>query len=151
MRSAPTEFKRHASKGLIEDSSQIPTRVLLADDDKDLRKVLALALRQEGYEVVEIHDGNHLRTYLGALLYNKYEADPVDLIISDVRMPGPNGMETLEWLRQAVWSIPVIIITSFGDPEIHAEAHRLGALAVLDKPFDLDELLGLLRVHAPRA
>ena len=126
-----------------------PTRVLLAEDDTDLRKVLAMALRREGYDVAEASDGNHLRTYLGALVYNKHHADPVDLIITDVRMPGPSGVEMLEWLRGVVWSIPVIVITSFGDPVLHAEARRLGALAVLDKPFDVNELLALVRLNAP--
>ena len=73
----------------------------------------------------------------------------MDLVITDVRMPGPSGVEMLEWLRGVVWSIPVIVITAFGDPVLHAEARRLGALAVLDKPFDVNELLALVRHNAP--
>ena len=140
---------RSSSRGPREDAPLKPTRLLLAEDDPDLRKVLAMALRREGYEVAEARDGNHLRTYLGALLYHKNQADPVDLIITDVRMPGPSGMEVLEWLRGVVWSIPVIVVTSFGDPELHVEARRLGALAVLDKPFDVNELLALVKFNVP--
>ena len=140
---------RASGRDPMEDSHLRPARIMLAEDDPDMRKVLAMALRREGYEVVEATDGNHLRTYLGALLYNKHRADPVDLIVTDVRMPGPSGMEMLEWLRGVVWSIPVIVITAFGDPVLHAEARRLGALAVLDKPFDVNELLALVRHNAP--
>ncbi len=140
---------RSSSRDPVEDPPMRPTRIMLAEDDADLRRVLAMALRREGYDVVEARDGNHLRSYLGALLYNKHRADPVDLVITDVRMPGPSGVEMLEWLRGVVWSIPVIVITAFGDPVLHAEARRLGALAVLDKPFDVNELLALVRHNAP--
>lgn len=140
---------RSSTRDPLKDPPLRPTRVLLAEDDRELRKILALALRREGYEVAEARDGNHLRSYLGALLYNKHHADPVDLIITDVRMPGPSGVEMLEWLREVVWSIPVIVVTAFGDPVLHAEARRLGALAVLDKPFDVNELLALVRHNAP--
>lgn len=123
-------------------------RVLLAEDDPDLRAVLALALRQDGCEVLQARDGHHLRARLGALVYDGGRAEPVDLVITDLRMPGPDGLTTLEWLRERDWTIPVIVITAFGDPEVHAEALRLGALAVLNKPFEVDELRALVRLNA---
>ena len=149
MKTSSATKMRSSSKYPLEDAPLRPTRIMLAEDDRELRKVLALALRRDGYEVAEARDGNHLRSYLGALLYNKHQADPVDLIITDVRMPGPSGVEMLEWLREVVWSIPVIVITAFSDPVLHAEARRLGALAVLDKPFDVNELLALVHHNAP--
>jgi DNA-binding NtrC family response regulator len=70
---------------------------------------------------------------------------PLDLIITDVRMHGVTGLEILAGLRENDWSTPVILMTAFGDAELHAEAMRLGALAVLDKPFELDALRTLVR------
>jgi DNA-binding NtrC family response regulator len=62
------------------------------------------------------------------------------LIISDVRMPGVSGLDVLATLRREDWSTPVILMTAFGDLETRAEARRLGAKALFDKPFDVDDL-----------
>lgn len=125
-------------------------RVLLAEDDREMRALLASALRRDGYEVIEAHSGFNLLEEMGVLLQHG-EAAPVDLIISDQRMPGFLGLEILSGLRQAGWSLPFILITGFGDRETHEEARRLGATAVFDKPFDLDELraavLGVFQPH----
>jgi DNA-binding NtrC family response regulator len=66
-------------------------------------------------------------------------ARPLDLIVSDVRMPGWTGLDLLDVVRRARMGTPVLLITAFGAPETHQEAARLGAGAVLNKPFDLDE------------
>ena len=65
---------------------------------------------------------------------------PADVIVSDERMPGVLGSEVLAGLREAQWPTPFILITGFGDEKTHQEAFRLGASAVFDKPFDLDDL-----------
>ncbi|WP_437753824.1 response regulator [Sorangium sp. So ce1389] len=116
-----------------------PFRVLLAEDDRELRRLLATALRRDGYEVLEARDGNHLLELMGESLVSS-GGTPPDLVVSDVRMPGRSGMELLAGLRREDWSTPVVLITAFGDPETHAEAYRLGADAVLDKPLDVDDL-----------
>ncbi|WP_438015623.1 response regulator [Sorangium sp. So ce315] len=116
-----------------------PVRVLLAEDDRELRQLLAVALRRDGYEVLEAHDGNHLLELMAASLVSSDGARP-DIVVSDVRMPGKTGLELLAGLRRDDRSTPVVLITAFGDPETHAEAYRLGADAVLDKPLDLDDL-----------
>ena len=64
---------------------------------------------------------------------------PAELVITDVRMPGLTGLEIVALLRQIDWALPVIVITGFGDCEVHAEVARLGA-HVFDKPVDLDVL-----------
>lgn len=116
-----------------------PVRVLLAEDDRELRQLLAVALRRDGYEVLEAHDGNHLLELMAASLVSSGGGRP-DIVVSDVRMPGKTGLELLAGLRRDDSSMPVVLITAFGDPETHAEAYRLGADAVLDKPLDLDDL-----------
>ncbi len=130
-----------------------PARILLAEDDTEMRSMLASALRADGYEVVEAHSGLALLEEIGMLLF-RGEAFPADVIISDERMPGMFGLEVLSGLRQARWPIPFILITGFGDAQIHDRASRLGAAAVFDKPFDVDALreavLRLLKERAHR-
>jgi DNA-binding response OmpR family regulator len=116
-----------------------PARVLLADDDPDMRTMVASALRKDGYEVIEARDGWQLLQYL-ATHTPQVDDHPIDLVISDIRMPGKNGLDVLAGLRWADASTPFILITGFGDMQTHMEARRLGASAVLDKPFDLEHL-----------
>ena len=73
------------------------------------------------------------------------ETTGFDLIISDIRMPGITGIEVLEGLHAHENCPPMILITAFGDKETHAQAHRLGAAAIFDKPFDIEDLLANVR------
>ncbi|WP_437276663.1 response regulator [Sorangium sp. So ce375] len=116
-----------------------PVRVLLAEDDRELRLLLATSLRRDGYEVLEARDAKHLLELMGEALASG-DGAPIDVVVSDIRMPGTSGLELLAGLRRDDWATPVVLITAFGDPETHAEAYRLGADAVLDKPLDLDDL-----------
>jgi DNA-binding response OmpR family regulator len=120
----------------------VPMRVLLAEDDHEMRRLLVSTLRREGCAVIEARTGLQLSEQIALA----HESDPpsIDLIISDVRMPGRSGLEVLGGLRRSARTTPVILITAFGDPETHAQAHRLGALAVFNKPFDLDDLRTLV-------
>jgi len=114
-------------------------RILLAEDDEGMRSILASTLRGDGYEVVEVGDGSRL---LHRLLYSKLlfgSRNGFDLIISDVRMPKVSGLGVLASLRGDDDAPPVILITAFGDRETHAEAERLGAVALFDKPFDIQD------------
>jgi len=126
-----------------------PPRVLLAEDDKEFRTILADTLRREGYEVIEARDGMQLSHFVGSLLLSGNVLAPPDLIIADVHMPGQSGLDVLVELRRADWRIPVILITGFGDEDLHGEAARWGAAAVFDKPFDLDDLRRAVLEVAP--
>jgi CheY-like chemotaxis protein len=121
------------------------TRVLVADDDPDLRQVIAEALRAEGFEVIEAESGPQLLDLIGPTLMGKPGGPPFELVVSDYRMPGISGMSVLGGLRQFDGRLPFIMITAFGDPVTHAEARRLGATAVLDKPFEMRRLIELVR------
>lgn len=122
--------------------SRDPTRcVLLAEDDPAMRAMLARALRRWGYLVVEALDGDHLAALVDALLLAPGAgARAIDVIVSDVRMPGPSGIDVLGALRAVDWATPVVLMSAFADASVHAEAERLGAVAVFDKPFDVDDL-----------
>jgi two-component system response regulator (stage 0 sporulation protein F) len=127
-----------------------PLRVLLAEDQPEMRSLVRSALVRDGYEVIEAEDGpSVIHALISGLLAEQARAP--DLIITDVRMPGFTGLEVLARLRREDWATPVILITAFGDEALHAEAARLGAARVLDKPFELDELRaavrGLLKPH----
>jgi two-component system, response regulator, stage 0 sporulation protein F len=119
-------------------------RVFLAEDDPELRQMIAGALRRDGHFVLEARDGLSLLADIGHV-YWQGEADPTpSLVITDVRMPERDGMSVLRGLRGQPWCPRFIIITGFGDEELHAQASALGAEAVFDKPFDLDDLRALV-------
>jgi two-component system OmpR family response regulator len=132
----------HAARDAILDARarlvHTPPRVIVAEDDQEMRDLIIGTLRKEGYDVREAADGGRLLVQLTAQ-YTKGDAE-VDLIISDVRMPICSGLEILEELRAAHSDVPVILMTAFGDDETRARAAGLGAL-MFDKPFSLDDLL----------
>src|SRR3954465_71430 len=116
--------------GTAELQSSPPARLLLAEDDFELRELLASVLRADGHEVVEARDGNEL----WELLSQQSSADPsfYSLVVSDVRMPGLTAFEVLSKLQHTVAKTPVILITAFGDQTMHLRALRLGASRVFD-------------------
>ena len=115
-------------------------RVLLAEDDGELRRLLREALQAGGYDVVEVTDGGRLLVRLGQEYRSGRPEESFDVMVSDVRMPVCTGLQIVESLRLARSRIPVILITAFGDDTTRAKAERLGAV-LLDKPFDVDELV----------
>jgi DNA-binding response OmpR family regulator len=121
-------------------SEERPPRVLLAEDDAELRRFLATTLRRDGYEVIEAKNGDELLSLIGSQILSPLDRPAIDLVVSDIRMPGQSGLRVLASLRRADWGTPVVLITAFGDRETHEEARRLGAVAVFDKPFDIDDL-----------
>lgn len=114
-----------------------PARLLLAEDDFELRELLACVLRADGHEVIEASDGNQLWALLSR---EDTVGNGFSLVVSDVRMPGLSAFDVLARLQRTVVDTPVILITAFGDQTTHLRALRLGASRVLDKPFDCDEL-----------
>lgn len=105
-----------------------------------MRRLLALALRADGFEVIEAATGGELMERIAELCAGRLpDRRKVDLIITDVRMPVASGLEAVTRLRQVDRTTPVIVITAFGDEATHGAAARLGA-HVFDKPFDLEDL-----------
>ncbi|MGA1869695.1 MAG: response regulator [bacterium] len=115
--------------------------ILLAEDDDEMRVLLGRALRKAGYRVIEDYDATSLFHDLISFLFSEKRNEPIDLIISDIRMPGPHVMEILGNMHETRNFPPVILITAFGDKEIHATAERYGVVALFDKPFDIDKLI----------
>jgi CheY-like chemotaxis protein len=120
-------------------------RVFLAEDDVEMRRLIATALRRDGHFVLEAPDGLGLLMDLGHAFWGDQEDRGIrSVIISDIRMPGRDGLEILRGICRMHWCPPVILITAFGDRGLHAHAAALGAHAVLDKPFDLAALRDLV-------
>jgi two-component system NtrC family response regulator len=107
-------------------------KVLLIDDDANLREVLAFALREQGHEVLAHADGRSAMSGLA-------ETAP-DVVITDLKMPGMDGLAVLEKVHASDPNIPVIILTAFGSIEDAVEAMKRGAHDYLTKPFNRDEL-----------
>jgi two-component system response regulator (stage 0 sporulation protein F) len=129
-------------------SPSCPPRILIAEDADEMRAVLALRLKQQGYQVTECCDGAELIEALGDYLGNetsKAEKQRFDLIISDIRMPGIFGSSVIEGGTEYGGFPPTILITAFGDAETHAKARQFGVAAVIDKPFDMNDLLSKVR------
>jgi len=119
-----------------------PKRILLAEDDSEMRALLSMALQRSGYDVVECSDGIGMLTCLASFfLPDEYSPDSLDLIISDIRMPGITALKVLEGKPEKHDFLPMILITTFGDEETHILAKQFGAAALIDKPFDVDLLL----------
>lgn len=119
-------------------------RVLVADDDAEMRALLTTSLRLDGYEVLEAKSGVELLDHVAPWLAGMGAPRAIDVVVSDILMPGFTGMEILEGLYEVGCGPSVVLITGFGDEDTHARARSLGALAVLDKPFDVDDLRTLL-------
>jgi CheY-like chemotaxis protein len=115
--------------------------ILVAEDDADLRAMLAASLRADGHRVSEAGDGIEL---LRLTSHEGLESGGYDVIVSDIVMPGVSGMGALMQLNYEPNAPPVVLITALDDPDIHLWAQQLGAVATFEKPFDLDDLKTVL-------
>ncbi len=107
-------------------------RILIVDDDKNLRYSFSTLMRKEGYEVEEASDGPPAIRMVEEAHY--------DAIIMDIRMPRMSGLEAISLIHERHPRLPVIIATAYGTTETAIEAMRLGAYDYVLKPFDINEL-----------
>ncbi|HOC43881.1 MAG TPA: sigma-54 dependent transcriptional regulator [Thermoanaerobaculales bacterium] len=120
----------------LDSHAATPVRILVAEDDAEMLELLARVLREEGYRVLTAGDGHQALA--------RIEEGDFDLVLSDVRMPGPDGMEVLRRAMASRLHQPVILMTAFGSISSAVEAMRAGAFHYLTKPFSLDELLEIV-------
>ncbi|MDH3687723.1 MAG: response regulator, partial [Myxococcales bacterium] len=120
-----------------QGSGAAPPRVLVIDDSEGLRRYLAELLELRGWAVDTAADGRRGLDLLDA------GAAP-DVVILDVMMPPPDGLETLRRMRAKFPMLPVVMLSVVGKTETIVEAMRLGAHDYLNKPFEEDELLRTL-------
>ena len=113
-------------------------RVLLADDDEDLRMLVHLALERDGHVVVEATNGIEVLERLENA--SVFPGEMPDVMVVDVLMPKCSGLGVLEILKKSRATIPVIVMTSFEHESVRQVAERLGAVAFFKKPFDVNDL-----------
>ena len=111
--------------------------ILVVDDERSMREMLSIVLQREGYRVL-LADG-------GRAALDLLNQEPVDLLVSDIRMPDMSGVDVLREAKQADPALIGIMVTAFASTESAVEALRLGAHDYLTKPFDVDELKAKVR------
>ena len=107
-----------------------PAKILVADDEQNLRRVLTAMLRREGHDVVQAASGLEAIDRLSE----------VDVVITDLRMPGADGMEVLRTAAKNHPHVPVIMITAYGSVGQAVEAIKAGAFDYIEKPFEQESI-----------
>ena len=126
------------ARDLPRDEGKHTLRALVVDDEPLIRWAIAETLRTDGYDVEEAGDADGT---IRALFDNP--ARP-DLVLLDLRLPDCGDLSLLETVCRLVPGATVILMTAFGTPDLRERARSLGAAGVLDKPFDVDGLAGLV-------
>jgi two-component system response regulator PilR (NtrC family) len=109
------------------------SRILVVDDELSLREMLEIFLTKEGHEVLTAADGAKAIAILT-------EEDNIDLVVTDLRMPGAHGMVVLDRCRELHPNTPVVVMTAFASHQTATEAMKMGAYDYFSKPFELDEI-----------
>ncbi len=115
-------------------------RIIVIDDQEPIRRVVRRALEKEGHEVLEASDGE-----IGEQLL---ERSPADVVITDIFMPGQDGIVTLRQIRKRFPAVKVIVISggdSSGMLDLRQDAELLGAVKSLQKPFSAREIMDVVR------
>ncbi len=114
-----------------------PMRILVVDDEDSVRKRCVRLLARQGYEVIGAADG------MAAL--DIIRATPCDVVLADIRMPGMDGIELLKRIKEFDASAEVIVMTGYATVETAVKAMKSGAYDYLTKPFEVDELLHVVK------
>src|SRR5438552_11728755 len=113
------------------------TKVLVVEDERKMRRLLQILLERMGIDSVAAESGEEaLRCF---------QAEKIDLILTDLKMPGMTGLELLAKLRELDADVPVILLTAFGTVQTAVEAMKLGAFDYVLKPFDLEAVELIIR------
>ncbi|MFT4578518.1 MAG: two-component system chemotaxis response regulator CheY [Nitrospinales bacterium] len=126
---------------LIEDASSTKGKILIIDDEADVREVLRLHLESANLNVIEAENGEEAIKLmkLGANLLQ------VGLILCDIRMPKVNGVEAIEYLKENAPSIPIIVVTGYPDSELAVSLLKKGVKDYLVKPLEKEKLLAKVK------
>ena len=123
---------RHRAAADAGAASDRAARILVVDDERSMRELLAIVLGREGYEVVVAENGRQA--------LDELERRPVDLLISDIHMPDMTGLDVLRTAKGMNPDLAGIMVTAFASTETAIEALRMGAYDYIHKPFNVDEL-----------
>ncbi|WP_136805435.1 sigma-54-dependent transcriptional regulator [Desulfosediminicola flagellatus] len=112
-------------------------QILVVDDERSMRDFLKILLTKEGHQVTTAPNGEEGLDYL--------QNSKCDLVITDIRMPGMDGLELLESIKEHSPDLPVIMITAFASPNDAVQAMKHGAFDYISKPFNVDEIKSVIK------
>src|SRR5580658_3659730 len=118
-------------------SKVVPSTILLADDEPNIRRVFEALFTKDGHTVLTAENGKKALDIAGA--------NQIDMLITDLIMPDMSGVEVLQRVKQLHPSCSAIIVTAYGSIKSAVEAMRYGAFNYIQKPFDLEEVKLLVR------
>ena len=122
-----------------EEARTATPKVLVVDDEQSMRDMLRIVLRRDGFDVIVARNGSEAIDLL--------QRQPVDLLLSDIRMPDVSGVDVLRAAKELNRDIVAIMMTAFASTDTAVEALRLGANDYFTKPFSMDELRLKVRHH----
>ncbi|NWF57254.1 MAG: sigma-54-dependent Fis family transcriptional regulator [Syntrophaceae bacterium] len=111
-------------------------KILVADDELSMRQFLEILLKKEGHRVVCAEDGQEA--------WARFQAEPFDLVISDIKMPKMDGLDLLRKIKEQRPALAVIMVTAYASPEDAIAAMKAGAYDYLTKPFKLEEIKSVI-------
>ena len=114
-----------------------PISILVADDEPDILETIS--------DIIETYHPKVLRAKDGEEALNLFKSNRVSCIISDINMPRLNGLNFLKEVRKLGFETPIIFVTAHTEKKMVIEAFRLGASDYIEKPFDIDQLLSLVK------
>ena len=122
---------------IVETRQNHTSRILVVEDDSEMRALLNDELSDEGYEVIQAGDAAEAAV--------RVSRESFDLVITDMKMPKLGGLELLPVVKEACPDLPVIVITAFADGPTLVEAYVKGAFCYISKPFKIMELKNEVR------
>lgn len=111
-------------------------RILIVEDDEEMRSLLKDFLEEEGFETDSVSNGSDA--------FRKIVKEPFNLIITDIRMPGLTGLDILPGIRKLRPEASIIVITAFGSEEVYRRSFERGTSGYLEKPIHINKLKALI-------
>ena len=124
----------------------IQVNILIVDDDAGNTSALYAGLSSHGYRVIVAEDAGHALR----IVENPKEPHPVDLVLTDLKMPDMNGLELIRAAKEVRPDLPCILMTAFGNDSVRRETLALGSCGYVEKPFSPDALLQSIEKLAVR-
>ncbi len=130
-------MRRVSTRGYKRGIIRYMPKILVVEDDKDMSRIISSILKEEGYKIDRAYDGEQA--------IKKIKAKDYNLMILDYKLPDINGINVLKEVRRTKPSLKVIMISAYGSPSIKSTAKKLGVYRFLDKPFDLNRLVKVVK------